>query len=160
FERNLRYDALAAQATQTTAAPSRPRAVMERFYRLPSLVFRDPLAGIIEKELRSLARTPRFRMVFIMGFTFGLAIWFPVVVHGGERRAAPPYFLALVCVYALSMLGQVSFLNCFGFDRSAVGFYFAAPQPIGTTLVGKNVAALIYVYLEALILSGVTGALG
>ena len=45
----------------------------DRFFRLPSLVLPDPLAAIVEKELRSLARTPRFRTVFIMGFTFGLA---------------------------------------------------------------------------------------
>ena len=73
FERNLRYDATAAQATPDRAL-ARP-GIAERFFRMPGAVH-DPLAGIVEKELRSLARTPRFRMVFAMGFTFGLAVWF------------------------------------------------------------------------------------
>jgi hypothetical protein len=29
------------------------------------------------------------------------------------------HFLTLICVYALTLLGQVSYWNCFGFDRSA-----------------------------------------
>ena len=158
FERSLRYDAIAAQATPHAGAPPAGRGWLESFYRLPSLLWRDPLATIVEKELRSLARTPRFRMVFIMGFTFGLAIWFPMIARGRGYEVSP-YFLVIVSVYALTMLGQVSFWNSFGFDRSAAGFYFAAPQPIAKTLLGKNIAALIYVYLEVLILIAVTSAL-
>ena len=141
-------------------APTLPR-VMEAFYRLPSLFWRDPLAGIVEKELRSLVRTPRFRMVFIMGFTFGLALWFPIVAtRSGTHRAASPYFLVIVSLYALTLLGQVSFWNSFGFDRSAAGFYFAAPQPISKVLLGKNIAALFFVYSEVLIVAAVTTGLG
>jgi len=161
FERNLRYDVMAAQATPLGDATSRVQLWKERFYRLPSLMWRDPLAGIVEKELRSLARTPRFRMVFIMGFTFGLAVWFPMVVtrHGRTPSAPPQYFLTLVCVYALTLLGQVTFWNCFGLDRSAAAIYFAAPPPIADTLLGKNIAALFFVYLEVLVLVGITVAL-
>ena len=161
FERNLRYDAVAAQATPLRAGVSRWQGWKDRFYRFPSLIWRDPLAGIIEKEIRSLARTPRFRMVFIMGFTFGVMVWFPMIAG---RRAGHPsfssrYFLILVCVYALTLLGQVTYWNCFGFDRSAAVFYFAAPQPIRKTLLGKNIASLFFIYLEVLILTGVTAAL-
>ena len=67
-------------------ARSRP-GIAERFFRLPGVVLRDPLAGIVEKELRSLARTPRFRMVFAMGFTFGLAV-VPADCHAACRRPA------------------------------------------------------------------------
>jgi ABC-2 type transport system permease protein len=155
FARNLRYDAVAAQATPAAASPRRS-GVMERFYRLPALVLRDPLAAVVEKELRSLARTPRFRTVFIMGFTFGLAVWFPTIA---SHSARPAWFLTVVSVYALILLGQVSYWNCFGFDRSAATFYFAAPQPISTVLAGKNIAALMYIYLEVAVLVGVTTAL-
>jgi len=158
FERGLRYDAVAAQATPTRAAAG-SGSWMERFYRWPSLVWNDPLAGIVEKELRSLARTPRFRMVFVMGFTFGLLVWFPVVA--GRRSASQvnsPYFLVVVCVYALILLGQVSYWNSFGFDRSAAAFYFAAPPPLSQVLIGKNIASLVYVYLEVSVLTGVTVA--
>ena len=155
FARNLRYDAAAAQATPQVA-PQRRDGIMERFYRLPSLVFPDPLAAIVEKELRSLARTPRFRTVFIMGFTFGLAVWFPSIASHSSR---PAWFLTVVSVYALILLGQVSYWNCFGFDRSAAAFYFAAPQPFSKVLAGKNIAALLYIYLEVFVLIAVTAAL-
>ena len=136
FERNLRHDAIAAQSTPL-AAPGRRRSIMDHFYSLPSILWRDPLAAIVEKELRSMARTPRFRMVCIMGFTFGLVVWFPMIARG-HNRARSPYFLVVVCVYALSMLGQVSFFNAFGFDRSAAGFYFAAPQPISAAVKSRQ----------------------
>ena len=100
-------------------------SLVDRLYRLPALFLRDPLAAIVEKELRSLARTPRFRTVFIMGFTFGLAVWFPVVARARRERAAlGSWFLTVVCVYALTLLGQVSYWNCFGFDRSAAALLF------------------------------------
>jgi ABC-2 type transport system permease protein len=159
FERNLRYDALAAQATPISDAPSRGQAFRERLYRLPSLFLPDPMAAMVEKELRSLARSSRFRMVFIMGFTFGLAVWVPTMVtRGASGRSVPEYFLVVVCVYALTLLGQVSFWNCFGFDRSAAAIYFIAPQPILAAIAGKNIASLIFVYLEVAILSVVSMA--
>ncbi|MBZ5623285.1 MAG: hypothetical protein LAQ69_31870 [Acidobacteriia bacterium] len=161
FERNLRYDAVAAQATPLRPGPSRGQAWTERFYRLPSLFWRDPLAAIVEKELRSLARTPRFRMVFVMGFTFGVMVWFPMIAgrHGPHSGDSSQYFLIAACVYSMTLLGQVSYWNCFGFDRSAAVFYFAAPQPLSQVLLGKNIASLFFIYLEVLILTGVTAAL-
>ncbi|MGO9261680.1 MAG: hypothetical protein ACLQU1_36060 [Bryobacteraceae bacterium] len=160
FERSLRYDALAMQATPLAGPRPVWASLAERLYRFPGLFLRDPLAGIVEKELRSLARTPRFRMVFIMGFTFGLMVWFPSMISRHESQSAPsPYFLPTVCLYALTLLGQVTYWNCFGFDRGATALYFVAPQPIRQTLLGKNVAALLFIYLEVLILTLVTAIL-
>ena len=157
FERNLRYDALAAQATPSSARATRTRRWAERFYRLPGVLWSDPLAAIVEKELRSLIRSPRFRMVFVMGFTFGLMFWLPMVF----RRSTHPGFLArnflvIVCIYAMTLIGQVTYWNCFGIDRSAAMFYFAAPQPISRTLLGKNIACLFFLYLEAIVLMVLT----
>jgi ABC-2 type transport system permease protein len=152
FERNLRYDPIAAQATPVAERPSRLQRWTEFFYRMPSFLWRDPLGAIVEKEVRSLARTPRFRMVFIMGFTFGLAVWFPMLASRSKAGAAPQYLLIVVAVYALTLLGQVSYWNCFGFDRSAAAIYFAAPQPVLSVLIGKNIASLLFVYLEVMVL--------
>jgi ABC-2 type transport system permease protein len=162
FERNLRFDAVAAQATPQTSGVSALQAAAEAFYRLPARWLRDPLAAIVEKELRSLSRTPRYRMVFVMGFSFGLMVWLPMILGGrGERNSTlSHHFLTVVCVYALTLLGQVSFWNCFGFDRSAALIYFAVPQPLSQTFAGKNVAALVFIYLEVLILAGVTSLFG
>ncbi|MCX6629105.1 MAG: hypothetical protein NTW28_15920 [Candidatus Solibacter sp.] len=162
FERNLRFDAVAAQATPRTNGVSPVQAVAEAFYRFPARWLRDPLAAIVEKELRSLARTPRYRMVFVMGFSFGLMVWLPMILgNRGERNSTlSHHFLTVVCVYALTLLGQVSFWNCFGFDRSAALIYFAAPQPLSRTFAGKNLAALVFIYLEVFILAGVTTLFG
>jgi ABC-2 type transport system permease protein len=162
FERNLRFDAVAAQAIPQTPGNSPVQAAAEAFYRFPARWLRDPLAAIVEKELRSLVRTPRYRMVFVMGFSFGLMIWLPMIL--GRRADRNPglsrYFLTVVCVYALTLLGQVSFWNCFGFDRSATLIYYAAPQPLAKTFAGKNLAALVFIYLEVFILAGVTALFG
>ena len=113
-------------------------------------MLRDPLAAIVEKELRSLARTPRFRMVFVMGFTFGLMVWLPPDRRAPRARpeSAPNNYLVVVCVYSLTLLGQVTYWNCFGFDRSAAVLYFAAPQPFSSVLARQEHRRLCFIYLE------------
>lgn len=148
FERNLGFDAQAAQATVIEPGPPR-HGVAERFFRLPALL-PDPLAAIVEKELRSLSRTPRFRTVFMMGFTFGLLVWLPLVIRRGhtQHSSLSENFLVLVSVYALTLLGQVSYWNSFGFDRSAAQVYFSLPVPVSQALAGKNLAAALFILLE------------
>ena len=146
FARSLRYD---AQEEQATVSAAKEPSWTERLYRLPSLVLPDPLAVIVEKELRSLGRTPRFRLVFIMGFSFGLIVWLPMALRGrGGHSPLSENFLVVVSVYALTLLGQVTYWNSFGFDRSAVQVYFAAPVPISRALAGKNIAAAVFIFLE------------
>ena len=162
FERSLRHDAVASQAAPPRSGVSMFGAAAESFYRFPGRWLRDPLAAIVEKELRTLARTPRYRMVFVMGFSFGLMLWLPMILGktAGRDSTMAHHFLTVVSVYALTLLGQVSFWNCFGFDRSAALIYFAVPQPLAKTFAGKNLAALVFIYLEVLILSGVTRLFG
>jgi ABC-2 type transport system permease protein len=155
FERNLRYDALAAQATSLKPVSGRTQFWRGALYRIPALLWRDPLAAIVEKELRTLARSARFRMVFVMGFSFGLMVWLPAR-SGMRGDGFSRNFLTLVCVYAMTLIGQVTYWNCFGLDRSAALFYFAAPQPLSRILMGKNIACLFFVYMETLVLSGIT----
>ena len=152
FESTLRFDLQAAQATNYTAAALAEDSWRTRLFRAPSLLLPDPVGAIVEKELRTLSRTPRFRLVFIMGFTFGLVVWLPLILgHRPDRpSAAVDNFLTLVCLYALALLGQVTYWNAFGFDRSAAQAYFVWPAPISRALVGKNLAAGIFVFLEML----------
>ena len=158
FERNIRYDALAAQATPQRPATTPARSWTGWLYRIPALLWRDPLAAIVEKELRTLARSPRFRMVFVMGFSFGLMVWLPVMMGRGAVHSGffSHNFLTIVCVYAMTLIGQVTYWNCFGLDRSAAIFYFTAPQPLWRTLLGKNIACLFFIYLETLVLAAIT----
>ncbi|HUO28891.1 MAG TPA: hypothetical protein VMU80_06730, partial [Bryobacteraceae bacterium] len=146
FESGLRYDIQEAQATVPRGSG---RSWIEPLYRLPSLVLPDPVGAMVEKELRSLARTPRFRMVFVMGFSFGLAVWFPMVLRGRHSDSIiSGNFLAVVSVYALTLLGQVTYWNAFGFDRSAAQIYFAAPVSFKRVLAAKNIASAVFIFLE------------
>jgi len=149
FERSLHYDA--QDTLSSAAANTRTLSRLESFYRLPSLFLPDPLAAVVEKELRALSRTPRFRMVFIMGFSFGLLVWLPITLGRGSRGSVvADHYLTIVSVYALTLLGQVSYLNTFGFDRSAAQVYFSVPVSISQSLMGKNIAAALYIFFEML----------
>src|SRR5579864_5570732 len=155
FERCLRYD---AQSTSSSAAANdRKLSRIEAFYRLPLLFLPDPMASIVEKELRTLSRTPRFRLVFIMGFSFGLLVWLPIVAGRGRGGSiVADHFLTIVGIYALTLLGQVSYLNTFGFDRSAAQIYFSVPVPLARSLAGKNLAVALFILVEMMAVTGVS----
>ena len=95
-------------------------------------------------------------MVFVMGFTFGLMLWLPMVLRQGVPQPGGfrSDFLVIVCIYAMTLIGNVTYWNCLGLDRCATIFYFAAPQPLSPNLLGKNLAYLFFIYLEAVILAG------
>jgi len=113
----------------------------------------DPLAALVEKELRSLARTPRFRLVFLMGFTFGPLMWVPIgwgQASAGSMLAS--HYLIFLSAYAVVLLGDVTFWNALGLDRTAAQLYYLAPAPFSRVLAAKNLAALIAIVLEVGIL--------
>jgi ABC-2 type transport system permease protein len=145
FARNLRCDWDAASAAG--APPARTGTRGDSIYGLFSRFLPDPLAALVEKELRSLVRSPRFRLVFIMGFTFGVVIFLPTMLRHGAG-AISPHRLTMVSAYSLLILGDVVFWNVFGFDRGAAQLYFLTPSPFSMALAGKNVAAAIFVLLE------------
>jgi len=146
FERSLKFDFAAAEGRRGIGVLT---ACFNRISRLPSLAFRDPLAALVEKELRCLARSPRFRVVAIMGFTFGLIIWLPLAVHGPAQAGFfARHYLTFVSLYALLLLGEVSFWNSFGFDRAAARWYYLAPGEMSPVLVAKNITAVTAVCVE------------
>ncbi len=156
FHRSLGFDASAAQA----AARPRVRGAGSSswLYRWPSLLFRDPLAALVEKELASLARTPRFRLVFLMGFSFGFIIWLPVFRDPQAHFVGPNYPVG-VALYGLVLLAEVVIWNAFGFDRGAARLYFAAPVDLSKVLLAKNVATLAAVLLEVAMIAAVCAVL-
>lgn len=129
---------------------SRMDALSRTVFGLCSHFLRDPTGALAGKELRTLARAPRFRLVFIMGFSFGLLIWIPMLFGG---KHAPDSFLAqhyltLVCLYAMLLVGEVLFWNSFGFDRAAVQLYYVTPVRPRAVLLAKNIVAAVIVLLE------------
>ncbi len=152
FARSMNFDAEAASATIEPVRPAKPGSIsiLERLYRIPSRLFADPLGALIEKEIRFLTRAPRFRMVFFMGFTFGMVIWMPILMRGGQSSASSlsSNFLTVITLYSMLLLGEVCFWNSFGFDRAAAQAYFVFPVPIRTVLIAKNLAGLFFTFLE------------
>ena len=159
FDRGLRFDSAAAAAQSSSARQRASR--LDWFFRIPTLLFPDPLGALIEKELRFLSRAPRFRLVFVMGFSFGLLIWAPMAFGraGFRHSLLGDNYLTFVAVYALLLLSDALFWNCFGFDRAAVQIYFSAPVSMTTVLFGKNLAAGFVVILEILAISLVCAVL-
>lgn len=150
FQRGLRWDADAQRAKERPAQESVQRArIREWFYRLPSRLLPDPLGMLIEKEIRVLTRASRFRLVFFMGFSFGIIIWFPLIF--GKSRgpgALADNFLVFVSVYAALLLGEVLFWNILGFDRQAAQNYYILPVRVSTVLIGKNLTGVFFLLLE------------
>ena len=146
FERSLAVDA----PERSAASAGRKTSRIGWLYRLPSAFVPDPLAALIEKELRFLSRAPRFRLVFLMGFSFGLLIWAPIAFGQAtsHHSLVAENYLTFVSVYALLLLTDALFWNCFGFDRSAAQIYFLVPLKMSTVLMGKNLAAAFIVCLE------------
>jgi ABC-2 type transport system permease protein len=155
FARTLTFDTDAANAHSSQAG--RRSWWMEWFYRLPSTLLKDPLGALIEKEFRFLVRSPRFRLVFLMGFTFGLVIWLPMVFvpRGPLGAFFVRNYLTVVCVYSLMLMSEVCFWNNFGFDRSAAQFYFLAPVSFRRVMAGKNLTALFFLVLEIAMVTAV-----
>jgi ABC-2 type transport system permease protein len=158
FERGLHFDAAEASSRGTSL---RRVSRLEWWYQLPNALFRDPLGALIEKELRFLSRAPRFRLVFLMGFSFGLLIWAPIAFgrSSAQHTFLTDNYLTMVSVYALLLLSDALFWNCFGFDRSAAQVYFLVPVNMSKVLAGKNLAAAFLVLVEIVAIALVCAAL-
>jgi ABC-2 type transport system permease protein len=144
FRRTLAFDQEAAASRGTGSL--RRNSVLEKIFRLPSVFFGDPLGALVEKEIRTMVRSPRFRLVFLMGFSFGLVILVPVSL--GKNPWFGRDYLSGVSIYSLMLLSEACFWNSFGFDRSAAQFYFLAPIPFTRVLVGKNLSSAVFIALE------------
>jgi ABC-2 type transport system permease protein len=150
FTRTLAFDADAASSRDTRPNPR--QGMLESFFRLPSTILPDPVGALVEKEIRVLARSPRFRLVFLMGFTFGLVMLLPMSMSRGGMSASflGGNYLTAVSVYSLLLLSEACFWNSFGFDRSAAQIYFLAPVPFSRVLIGKNLSAIFFIAIEIL----------
>ena len=150
YRRTLAFDAEAAAASGSRGGVR--ATLLDRIYGIPSALFPDPIGAMVEKEVRHLARSPRFRMLFIMGCVFGLFIARTLVGSNSEgRNYWGPDYLTAVSVYSLLLLGEVCFWNSFGFDRAAAQIYFLAPIPFTRALIAKNISAILFVSLAILL---------
>jgi ABC-2 type transport system permease protein len=96
-----------------------------------------------------------------MGFSFGLLVWLPLAFRRGfsEDSVMANNYLTFVTVYALMLLGEVTFWNTFGFDRSAAQIYWIAPVRLPVVLIAKNIASATFILLEVTVVAVVCMAL-
>ena len=129
------------------------RKPLIRLAELPNRLFRDPLAALVQKELQSLLRMPRFRIAFGMACIFSVLVFIPVAWNSlskGGNTFMSNNFLSIVTLYGLLMLSDVLLLNIFGLDRSATQLYFVAPIPFAAVIKAKNLAAIAFLLIQSL----------
>ena len=150
FERSLTFDADSVRKPERAAETE---GLLDRIFRLPSRFLPDPLAAITEKELRTFARIPRCRLVYAMSCFFGIVLFLPSLRRGHNnsfyQQNAPP----IMALYGLLMLGQITYWNSFGFDRSAVQGYFSWPVRLRDVLIAKNLSVVLLLLPQILIVS-------
>lgn len=157
FLRGLRWDAGESRSKERATHSRGWLSTLESLYALPRRFLPDPLGALVEKELRVLSRAPRFRLVFFMGFSFGLIIWLPLAMGRGRTPGVfSENILVWVSLYAALLLGEVLFWNSFGFDRAAAQAYYVMPVPIATVLLAKNITAVFLLILEVACVTAVT----
>lgn len=151
FKKSFRHEEIMRRAASEAGSPASSREA--RLLDWPARWFRDPLASLLQKELRSLVRMPRFRVLFGMACIFSVIVFVPVTFNQEVRHGSSfvhSNFLPIVNLYGLLLLSDVLLLNVFGMDRSAVQLYFVAPVPLGTVVKAKNLTAVIFVALQTL----------
>jgi ABC-2 type transport system permease protein len=157
FAASIAGEARNASAIYDPGPRSWRHAGLEFLFALPSRLFRDPLAALLEKELRVLARAPRFRVIFAMACVFSLVIFYPVAFGKAGTSILASNYLPAVNSYGVLILGEVLLWNVFGFDRKATQIYFVAPVRFYVVLRAKNLVAVCTVFLMTVLISVLDG---
>jgi ABC-2 type transport system permease protein len=162
FRNGCRPDNSFASSAVPKARPGQRLSLREHLVRAPSRVLLDPVGALVEKEIVYLWRSPRFRLPFFMGFTFGVIAWVPLMKQWETSlgRWMENSSVTLISLYALLLLGPVLFLNRFGFDRGAARFYFWLPLSMRRLLLAKNLASMLYGLLEVALVAVTCALIG
>jgi ABC-2 type transport system permease protein len=153
FEAGLKFDQDAAKS-RPAEDPSKV-TWGDRILALPGRLLPDPIGLYLEKDLKVYVRSSRFRIQFLMGFTFGVIVWLPVIFGPGRSANGfwSSHFLTWVSLYAVLLLSDVAFWNVLGFDRGAAQAYYVMPVRFQQVLMAKNILAFLAVVLEVLLVT-------
>ena len=155
FEKCLEYEDAFRAGPRILKSPRSQKLEMSPAQiplRLPVRLIKDPFSALLQKEFQSLVRMPRFRVTFGMACFFSILVFSPIAMRNrGGNSFVTENFLPLVTLYGLLLLSDVLLLNAFGRDRHAAQFYFVAPVPFKTVLQSKNVVALTFIFLQAIV---------
>lgn len=157
FQRTFSFDGSTVKKKEKKLAAD---GFSERIFRLPSHFIGDPLGALIEKELRTLSRIARFRMAYGMSCFFGVILFAPALHRRHGSSGFLQYALPLMAVYGLLVLGQITYWNSFGFDRSAAQGYFCWPIKFREALIAKNLTVMALMVPQILLVALVAHAFG
>jgi len=164
FRRGLRFDEAAAESANRAPSTRGGRIpFLERIADLPLRIFPEPLATLVQKELLTLPRVPRFRMLFLMGAFFSLIVFVPFLSQPGgapTQGFMRQNFLTFVVLYSMLLLTEPLFANVFAYDRKAAQAYYVLPVRFSAVLLAKNLTAGLFIVLEILLVCLVTRAFG
>jgi len=164
FRRGLHFDEVAAESANRAPAERSGRVpLLDRIADLPLRIFPEPLATLVQKELLTLPRVPRFRLLFLMGAFFSLIVFIPFLSKpGGAPNPGfmQQNFLTIVVLYSMLLLTEPLFANVFAYDRKAAQAYFILPVRFSTVLIAKNLTAGLFIVLEIAIVCLVTRLFG
>ncbi len=154
FEKGLRQEGgfSAGPSPVASRAGTSKLGLVQRLTDVPSRLFRDPMAALLQKEFQSLLRMPRFRVSFGMACVFSVVIFVPIALGAGptaRRGFIHENFLPVVTLYGLLMLSDILLLNVFGLDRQAAQMYFVAPLSFETVLKAKNLTAIVFIAAQS-----------
>jgi ABC-2 type transport system permease protein len=137
-------------------APSRKKAAQRRKGGW-LLDGSGPIAAVMEKELRTLARS--LPLLYAVGAPLLMAIIFSVALFrgGGFQGHTFPLAVPLAVLYALLGFTQL-FYNNLGTEGAGIQVYFLSPTPIRTVMLAKNLFHSLLFLLVAL-LAGVLTSL-
>jgi ABC-2 type transport system permease protein len=121
-------------------------------------LFHDPVAALVQKELRSLLRMPRFRVALGMACIFSTVFLFPMLVFDGAGRNGfvRQNFFPFANLYALLLLSDILLLNIFGTDRGAAQLYFLSPTSLAAVIRAKNLVAWLFIIVIDVLVALVT----
>ncbi|HEY7210827.1 MAG TPA: hypothetical protein VH477_11195 [Bryobacteraceae bacterium] len=120
----------------------------------PARVFRDPVAALLEKELQSLVRMPKFRVLFGMACLLGILVFVPAALNSRDAggRFLRENLIPVMNVYGLLLLSDTLLLNSLGLDRAAAQIYFVTPLSLSAVLKAKNLTAIVFVILQSAVI--------
>jgi ABC-2 type transport system permease protein len=152
FARTLQLDE--NEGSPSVSTGSNKPTLLDHLARLPSFLLLDPIAALVEKDIRSLARAPRFRLIFLMASTFGAVLWLPQVLRSRDGWLAQNY-ITMSTLYGMLVLGEVLYWNVFGFERASARQWFVTPIRFLDVLRAKNAVAILFTLLAIAILSAI-----
>lgn len=124
-------------------------------WRVPGLS--APTAAVFELELRTLARSPKGRLLFAMPFFLVILLRLvgaaPLFRHlWGPRWTA--LVLSALVIYVLASLAGQFFSNQFGYDGHAIRRLYLHPVSPRRWLLGRNLAHGVFASVQMTLLAG------